>query len=292
MVISYNEIYCNSADGGGGIYCGSYDSSFIINNVIFDNTAFYDEPYHPGFGGAVYTYNGSTIFCNNTITGNNARRGGGLYAGEGSNPFFLNSILWDNTSQLGGEIEVYRADPILTYCNIQGGWPGMGNLDMNPFFRDPDSDDYHLMSVACGDPHNSPGIDTGHPDSLDGFLDCFWGLGGVRADMGAYGGGDSTMTDIESPIIIKADRFTVSQNYPNPFNSYTAIEYYLNQDATVGIEIYDILGRRVETLLAETIQPPGRHSIIWKADDYPSGIYLYIIRIGEGRTIGKCLLLK
>ncbi|UCC79198.1 MAG: T9SS type A sorting domain-containing protein, partial [Candidatus Zixiibacteriota bacterium] len=112
------------------------------------------------------------------------------------------------------------------------------------------------------------------------------------SDMGAYGGVDSIMTNIESQYSLSADRFSISQNYPNPFNSYTIIEYELKEKATVNIDIYDILGRRVETLLAESIQPPGRYSIIWKAGDYPSGIYLYIIRIGEDRAIRRCLLLK
>jgi hypothetical protein len=99
------------------------------------------------------------------------------------------------------------------------------------------------------------------------------------------------MVNIEPPLL-KAERFNISRNYPNPFNSATVIEYRLQQDAVVSVNIYDILGRQVETLLAETAQPAGQHSIIWNAGEFPSGIYLYGIRIGESMIIRKCLLLK
>ncbi len=81
------------------------------------------------------------------------------------------------------------------------------------------------------------------------------------------------------------------QNYPNPFNSSTTIEYALPQDAEVTIEIYDILGRRVETLVQEE-QQAGYHQVVWDASDHSSGLYFYRIQAGEYAETRKMVLLK
>jgi len=67
----------------------------------------------------------------------------------------------------------------------------VGNIDVDPLFRDPANGDFHLMSTACGDPYDSPCIDAGDPSITDDFLDCMYGLGTSISDMGAYGGGCS-----------------------------------------------------------------------------------------------------
>jgi hypothetical protein len=85
--------------------------------------------------------------------------------------------------------------------------------------------------------------------------------------------------------------FPLSPNYPNPFNSSTTIEYTLPQEANAIIEIYDILGRKVETLVSGK-QQAGSHSIVWDAGDTPSGIYFYRIEAGEYSQAQKCVLLK
>jgi hypothetical protein len=84
---------------------------------------------------------------------------------------------------------------------------------------------------------------------------------------------------------------TLRHNYPNPFNAQTIIEYDLSSDANVKIEIYDILGRRVETLLNEK-QQIGHHQIAWDALSIPTGIYFYKIEAGDYSESRKMLLLK
>ena len=97
----------------------------------------------------------------------------------------INCIVWNND---GPEID--NAGTIsVGYSDIQGGFPGVGNIDTDPLFRDTTAGDFHLMSTACGDPFDSPCIDAGHPLHLDDTLSCQWGLGDSLADMGAYGGG-------------------------------------------------------------------------------------------------------
>jgi hypothetical protein len=80
-------------------------------------------------------------------------------------------------------------------------------------------------------------------------------------------------------------------NYPNPFNASTVIKYDLPKASDVSIDIYDILGRKVENLLSEK-QPAGSHSITWNVGDVPSGIYFYKIKAGNYSETKKCLFLK
>jgi len=85
--------------------------------------------------------------------------------------------------------------------------------------------------------------------------------------------------------------FSLSQNYPNPFNAATVIRYTLPEPANVVIEIYDILGRRVKTLISEQ-QQAGYHQVIWNSQDNSSGIYFYRIQAGDYTETRKMLLLR
>jgi sugar lactone lactonase YvrE len=76
-----------------------------------------------------------------------------------------------------------------------------------------------------------------------------------------------SVDDFDSP-----QTFYISGNYPNPFNSRTTVRYFLPFATVVKIDIYDVLGRRVEKLFNGTA-PSGGNNIIWNAGDKPSGIY-------------------
>jgi fibronectin type 3 domain-containing protein len=87
------------------------------------------------------------------------------------------------------------------------------------------------------------------------------------------------------------DKSSLIKNYPNPFNASTTIVYELAKTSDVTIDIYDILGRRVETF-ARRNQPAGSHSIVWHAGDLPSGMYFYKLQAGDFTESRRCLLLK
>jgi len=87
------------------------------------------------------------------------------------------------------------------------------------------------------------------------------------------------------------EKFILSQNYPNPFNASTKIEYALSKGSEVEISIYDIAGRKLETLV-NTVQSPGEHSVTWNADGYSSGTYFYSIKAGEQSETRKMTLVK
>lgn len=87
------------------------------------------------------------------------------------------------------------------------------------------------------------------------------------------------------------NEFILSQNYPNPFNNSTTIKYSLSYSSSVVLEVYDILGRKITTLINET-QDAGQHTITWHANDISSGVYLYKLDVGDNCETKSMLLLK
>nr|MBN2278701.1 T9SS type A sorting domain-containing protein [candidate division Zixibacteria bacterium] len=90
--------------------------------------------------------------------------------------------------------------------------------------------------------------------------------------------------------------FNISQNYPNPFNPQTNIEYSLPTRSQVNIDIYNILGQKVRTLVDKS-QPAGEYRIIWDSNDdsgikVSTGIYFYRFQAGEYVETKKMLLIK
>jgi len=85
--------------------------------------------------------------------------------------------------------------------------------------------------------------------------------------------------------------FELFQNYPNPFNPETRIDYNLSQSCEVRIDIFDILGRRIETL-EDAYRQPGRYSITWDAADLPSGVFFARLEAGTRSKSIKLNLLK
>jgi len=81
------------------------------------------------------------------------------------------------------------------------------------------------------------------------------------------------------------------QNYPNPFNPSTNIDYSLPSSSHVSIIVYDVLGRKVETLL-DGNQVAGYHQVIWNASNVSSGVYFYRITAGENAITKRMLMLK
>jgi len=85
--------------------------------------------------------------------------------------------------------------------------------------------------------------------------------------------------------------FSLSQNYPNPFNPVTAIGYQLSALSQVELNIYNILGQKVATLVSKK-QSAGRYQVEWDASDFASGIYYYRIVAGDFQDVKKMIMLK
>jgi hypothetical protein len=91
-------------------------------------------------------------------------------------------------------------------------------------------------------------------------------------------------------------QFHLYQNYPNPFNSDTYINYQLPHDSHVELQVFDILGQKIKTLVSAELTA-GYHTAYWKGvDDFGnrvnSGVYFYRMEAGPYRMAKKTILMK
>ena len=85
--------------------------------------------------------------------------------------------------------------------------------------------------------------------------------------------------------------YSLKQNYPNPFNPVTKINFTIPEEGDVVLEVFDILGRRIKSLLNERITK-GSYNINFEADDLPSGVYIYILKVNDYIASNKMMLLR
>jgi len=106
---------------------------------------------------------------------------------------------------------------------------------------------------------------------------------------------DCSALDVsEEPIIVK--EYKLHDAYPNPFNPTTTLRYDLPDDANVSITIYDLMGRKIRTLVREQMSA-GHHASIWNASNdlgssVSAGVYVYTITANDYRDVKKMILLK
>ena len=143
-----------SSQGGGLYFLGS--SPTISNCVVANNIVIGSDP--SGRGGGLFFHSSQPLIINCSIVNNQADdAGGGVFEWQSypSNITAINCIFWSNMpDQLVGEATV-------SYSNVQGGWPGMGNIDADPQFTTGPLSDYYLSQVAAGQGIDSPCLDTG-----------------------------------------------------------------------------------------------------------------------------------
>jgi hypothetical protein len=85
--------------------------------------------------------------------------------------------------------------------------------------------------------------------------------------------------------------FSLYQNYPNPFNPITKIEFELSATSFTALEIFDLLGRKITSLVTEGLHS-GHHTKLWNASEYPSGVYFYRLQSGGFSETKKLILQK
>ncbi|MFH2036394.1 MAG: FlgD immunoglobulin-like domain containing protein [Candidatus Zixiibacteriota bacterium] len=110
-----------------------------------------------------------------------------------------------------------------------------------------------------------------------------------------YDYGLKTTTETEPENLLPTD-FTLNQNHPNPFNPTTDIAYYLPVTSQVRIDIYNILGQNIITLV-DGVMEAGLHQIQWDGTNssggkVASGVYLYNMQAGEFNKSKKMILMK
>lgn len=98
--------------------------------------------------------------------------------------------------------------------------------------------------------------------------------------------------------VVPADNlpFTLKQNFPNPFNRQTNFEFFLFEDGEVILEIFDIAGKKMKTVLKQGMAV-GEHKAFWDATDsrgepVPAGVYFYRLKLNGKNQAKKMLLVK
>lgn len=108
--------------------------------------------------------------------------------------------------------------------------------------------------------------------------------------------GNAILTGITAQQNLAPKEFSLKQNFPNPFNQSTIIQYEISEQVKVKVNIYNLLGQNIKTLVDE-IQPAGYYSMKWKGTDNSgvtvcSGVYVYRIQAGNYILSRKMLMLN
>ena len=113
---------------------------------------------------------------------------------------------------------------------------------------------------------------------------------------GTYGGGVwrrplSEVLAVQETSVGVPATFSLEQNYPNPFNLGTTIFFSLPTAEYVTLQVFDILGREVSSLISSE-HAAGRYRMAWQANDVASGVYYYRLRAGSYVAVKKMMLGK
>lgn len=157
-----------SDDDGGGVFAWSGSKPTIVNSIIAGNEARVT-------GGGISLFGGSSeiTIINSTIVNNVAPFGAGMLGFA----TVTHSIIWGNV----GDVQI-NGNPLVSHSVVAGGYPGPGNMDVDPLFVDALSGDYHLRAdsllIDAGDPAFEP---LGGVTDIDGEAR----LNGDAVDLGA-----------------------------------------------------------------------------------------------------------
>lgn len=127
----------------------------------------------------------------------------------------------------------------------------------------------------------------------------FYGKIAIFPDMSSDSFGDEWLIDqvryinptgVKKEITLNDYELTVA-NYPNPFNPATTISYQLPANSDVKLDVYDVSGRLVQSLVNER-QVAGAYNVPFNATELPSGVYIYQLTAADLVASGKMLLVK
>ena len=217
-IINCRFKYNSAVNGsGGGLY--NYDNS----NTIVKNCMFFGNSIGGSSGGGIYNNkNSNSTIINCTVVGNSAPwgRGGGMDSYDGSTPSVSNCIFWNNTASFG-EPQINRSASV-SYSNVQGGISGIGNINSDPLFVEPESHDYHLRI-------DSPCIETGDPTYV-GFLGETDIDGNLRVNGHIDMGADEYYWDLPYLYVTpQSSSFISVEGYNNPADQSITIHNLGNQ---------------------------------------------------------------
>lgn len=301
-----NNIIMNNAGMYGGGIVSNFASPIIRNNVIANNVVSSAVSGLPTYGGGGLWFNGGVAgnrIENNTIVGNSATgsggsgaggRGGGMIAVFGATINTRNNIVWGNTQTTGGQVGTASGTALVSYTDVEGGFTGTGNINAPPLFADTS---FYLQATSpCIDVGDTSAAFNDPPDPGNPGFAKWPAQGGLRNDIGAYGGPLSgiiacILTSVSEQGVDVPVHYELSQNYPNPFNPQTTIRYSVPQREIVHLQVFDVLGREVATLVNEE-KPAGEYTIRFDGNGMSSGTYLYRLTVGSAVAAKRMIYLR
>ncbi len=273
---------------GGGVSAQGEFPFTMSGCLVRNNSCDYD-------GGGVFLADGSSYLYECTIADNS---GAGIYSYFNSFLSLIYSTVIGNYKGVEAYGDIVVENSLLAFnvwsffdtgftvelscCNVFGheaddygtpinGMEGInGNISADPLLCDPGNWDYHVAP-------DSPCLDD------------------LCGQIGAFGAGEcGAVTPVDDQPL---QAFGLRGNYPNPFNPSTIISYDLDQDASVMLQVFDITGKLVRTLVDESTQSAGRHDATWNGRDnsghqVAAGVFLYVLTTPSGRDSGRMALIK
>ncbi len=287
-------------DQGGGFYCES--SNPYLERVTITGNSAYE-------GGGIYcALQSNPLLMNLTISNNQVSEiidanyaGGGLYLWD-SQVDLVNSILWNDSkpdiylyadTEDSSSITVTHSDiaggldSIYTYQNSKVYWLE-GNFNSDPLFLAPFIDDYRLQDFS---PCREAGIQNVmlvYNDNKDTLIVPALAYLDVAPDLGASETSIATITNYD---LQRSFGYRLEQNYPNPFNAATNFRFSIPIADRVVIEVYNLIGQKVMTLL-DAYLTAGVHQVRVETNDLATGVYLYQIKTGSFVQSKKMILLR
>jgi hypothetical protein len=270
----------NSAGGGGGGMYNAWSKPTVTNCTFSENSATTGTW---GGGGMSNSLSSPTVI-NCTFSGNSADHGGGIN-NSGSSPTVTNCILWGD---LPDEIYNTNKDPIVTYSDVERGYPGEGNIDADPMFVDPDSSDYHLSN---GSPCIDSGTDAGVYEDYEGDIRPYGHGFDMGVDESPYEVAfNLTLAPNDSLTIHRGEELYFSALIQNNVEEIVTGDYWLSvllpnsnellipqgllnlpnpiSGQVQGNDFFNISNE----LFVPTIADTGSYQLIGRIGNYPSGI--------------------
>lgn len=287
---NYSE---NSNCQGIPLYSGNY--GIIRNNIV------------KGFrSGVELEYSNKAVIYNNTFVGNT----NGIHVSEMPNETYIyNNIFYGNTiNSINLSYSTSSSKPNITYVDnniytestfIYNTKPnsvvnkGTNNFSSDPGFQN--ETDYFLTSTSSAIDKGTVNIKSFGksfavldsvftiPDSI-----IIKQYSGKAPDLGAREFGNASGIGQSRNIITE---YKLQQNYPNPFNPTTAVIFSIPKFSYVELNVYDLLGRKVATLVEKELGA-GEYKIQFDGSFLPSGVYVYMLQAGSFRDSKKLLLMK
>jgi hypothetical protein len=316
------DMYSSSCTGGGiskPLRAASLNTTIDISNFLITDIVDTSQFWPDITSGLAFTIEGGNcdLTINNCTIANNSSvtQSGGLNLSlentnieinntivTGNTPYEVATFAWDESSYAG---------VTFNNCLITGGsdsffhlsgsvtttW-GEGNLYGQPLFQGGDDIHdplYYSLSSA------SAGIDAGTPDITELALPPYDLVGNQRVwndriDIGCFEFGSQPWVSNDDQVVQGLNQLTLHQNYPNPFNPTTTISYSLPEATKMRLDIYNLKGQLVKTLINTEVSA-GLHSVVWNGKDMnntavASGVYFYRVSSQNGIQTKRMLLMK